>query len=123
MSKSSSDLFKKAILVAIGATAVTMEKVNSVIDELVEKGEMSEQQAKSFKSEVKEKAIAEKEAFEKKISDTIQNSISKVLKDMGVATVKDLDSLEARLNARIINEQTPTEKKHEENCGCEDCVK
>lgn len=104
MPKSTSELFRKAVLVAIGATAVTLEKVNSIVDELVEKGEMNEQQAKSFKEEVKEKAIAEKEAFEKKITDTVKTTVEKVLKDVGVATVKDLEALEEKINAKMTNE-------------------
>lgn len=113
MTKSTSELFRKAILVAIGATALTIEKVNSIIDELVEKGEISEQQAKSFKDDVKEKAVAEKDALETKILDATQNAVSKVFKDFGIATVKDLDALEKRLNAKISGEQLPEENKTE----------
>ena len=117
MSKSTSDLFRKAILVAIGATAVTVEKVNSVIDELVEKGEMSEQQAKSFKDEVKEKAMAEKETFEKKMQDVMQNTISKVMKDMGLVVRKDLEDLEKRLVNKIEGKSN-TQENQSGNCCC-----
>lgn len=127
MSKSRSELFRKAILVTIGATAMTVEKINSVIDELVDRGEMSEQQAKSFKEEVKEKTQAEKEGLEKRISDATHKAISKVLSEIGVATVKDLERLEKRLNAKIegkeyVEEVTCCKEKHHADCECEDCL-
>jgi polyhydroxyalkanoate synthesis regulator phasin len=101
MNKNTSDIFRKAILVAIGATAVTVEKINSLVDELVEKGEMSKQQAEDLKKEVKEKAVSEKEAIDSKIQSAIDKAISKVLKDIGVATVDDLHALEKRLLTKI----------------------
>ena len=103
MSKNTSELFRKAVLVALGATAVTVEKLNKVVDELVEKGEMSESQANDLKEEVKVKAKAEKEAFETKMSDSLQKAISKTIKEMGIATVTDLEALEKRINAKIEN--------------------
>ncbi|MGD9580557.1 MAG: phasin family protein [Vampirovibrionia bacterium] len=117
--KSTTDLFKKAILVAVGATAVTVEKVNSVIDELVDKGELSEGQAKSFKDEIKEKVHSEKEAFENKISSTTQKVISKVLKDIGVATKSDIEELEKKLTAKIEGKEYIAEVK-DHCCTCHD---
>ncbi|MEW5818612.1 MAG: hypothetical protein AB1782_00345 [Cyanobacteriota bacterium] len=128
MSKSRTELFKKAILVAVGATAVTVEKINGVIDELVAKGELSEGQAKSFKEEVKEKAKAEKESLEKKIQESTQKAVAKILKDIGIATVKDLEKLEKKLNAKIEGKEYIEEDcieiekvTHSECCDCDDC--
>ena len=117
MSKNTSELFKKAILVALGATAVTAEKINGLIDELVEKGEMNEQQAKSFKEEIKQKAMTEKATFENKIQDVIQKTISKIVKDMGLVTVKDLEELEKRLTSKISGAP-----QHEHGCQCDECT-
>lgn len=123
--KSTTDLFKKAILVAVGATAVTVEKVNSVIDELVDKGELSEGQAKSFKEEIKEKVHSEKEALETRVTSTTQKVISKVLKDIGVATRSDIEELEKKLTAKIEGteyqaEETEcqTDEAEESCCSC-----
>jgi polyhydroxyalkanoate synthesis regulator phasin len=100
-STSTSDILRKVILVAVGATAVTAEKVNSLVDELVEKGEMSKQQAEDLKEEVKEKSMQEKDAFENKFQATMDKAIAKVIKDMGIATVNDLNALEKRLLTKI----------------------
>lgn len=121
--KSTTDLFKKAILVAVGATAVTVEKINSIVDELVDKGELSEGQAKSFKEEIKEKVHSEKEALENRVTSTTQRVISKVLKDIGVATRSDIEKLEKKLTAKIEGtEYTPDEVDETDQCccGCEE---
>lgn len=111
------DIFKKALLVAIGATAVTFEKVYSYIDELVEKGEMSKEQALKFKEEIKTKAITEKEALENKIQETVNKAISKVIKEMGLATIKDLEDLEKRLTKK---DEDTTEEESCTECNCSD---
>ena len=134
MSRSTTDLFKKAVLVAVGATAVTVDKINGVVDELVDKGEMSEQQGKSFKEEIKEKARSEKESLEKRFTDITQKATTKVLREIGVVTKKDLEEMEERIIARLEGrciekhkqdcecEDCVEEKKHAEGCECEDCI-
>ncbi len=119
MARSTTDLFKKAVLVAVGATAVTVDKINGVVDELVDKGEMSEQQGKSFKTEIKDKARSEKESLEKRITDITQKATTKVLRDLGVVTKKDLEEMEERIIARI---EGRCIEKHQQDCECEDCI-
>jgi len=49
------DAFKKALLLGIGAMAATGEKVDSLIDELVAKGEVTAEEGKRILNEYKEK--------------------------------------------------------------------
>lgn len=81
------DGLKKLVLMGIGAAALTAEKSQQIVDELVKKGEITVEQGKELNQELKrnvkksfddiaaeaevKKAEAEKEAdsFEKKISD------------------------------------------------------
>ena len=81
------DGLKKLVLMGIGAAAMTAEKSQQIVDELVKKGEITVEQGKELNQELKrnvkksfddiaaeaevKKAEAEKEAdsFEKKISD------------------------------------------------------
>ena len=81
------DGIKKFLLMGIGAAAMTVERSQQVVDELVKKGELTVEQGKELNQELKrnvkksfddiaaeaevKKAEAEKEAdsFEKKISD------------------------------------------------------
>ena len=81
------DGLKKLVLMGIGAAALTAEKSQQIVDELVKRGEITVEQGKELNQELKrnvkksfddiaaaaevKKAEAEKEAdsFEKKISD------------------------------------------------------
>ena len=47
---------KKVILAGIGAIAITAEKSKALIDELVEKGELTVEQGKILNEELKHKA-------------------------------------------------------------------
>ena len=87
MDKILGDGLKKLVLMGIGAAALTAEKSQQIVDELVKRGEITVEQGKELNQELKrnvkksfddiaaeaevKKAEAEKEAdsFEKKISD------------------------------------------------------
>ena len=87
MDRKLGDGLKKLVLMGIGAAALTAEKSQQIVDELVKKGEITVEQGKELNQELKrnvkksfddiaaeaevKKAEAEKEAdsFEKKISD------------------------------------------------------
>jgi len=71
------DAFKKALLLGIGAMAATGEKVDSLIDELVAKGEVTAEEGKRILNEYKEK----------------------VKSDPNLATKTDLEEIKARLDA------------------------
>ena len=87
MDKLLGDGLKKLVLMGIGAAALTAEKSQQIVDELVKRGEITVEQGKELNQELKrnvkksfddiaaeaevKKAEAKKEAdsFEKKISD------------------------------------------------------
>ena len=87
MDRKLGDGLKKLVLMGIGAAALTAEKSQQIVDELVKRGEITVEQGKELNQELKrnvkksfddiaaeaevKKAEAEKEAdsFEKKISD------------------------------------------------------
>ena len=95
------DGLKKLVLMGIGAAALTAEKSQQIVDELVKRGEITVEQGKELNQELKrnvkksfddiaaeaevKKAEAEKEAdsFEKKISDM---------------TVEELENLKALIS-------------------------
>lgn len=74
-----SDNIKKVILAGIGAVAVTAEKSKELLDEMVEKGELTVEQGKvlneelkhNVKKTVKEKMDAVKPSPEEKLSDLL----------------------------------------------------
>lgn len=90
------DGLKKIILMGIGAAAMTAEKSQQVVDELVKKGELTVEQGKELNQELKRNvkksmeeasaAVDEKEAemdaktvsFEEKIADMSVDEIEKL---------------------------------------------
>ena len=99
MDRKLGDGLKKLVLMGIGAAALTAEKSQQLVDELVKKGEITVEQGKELNQELKrnvrksfddiaaetemKKAEVEKEAdsFEKKISDMTAEELEN-LKDL-----------------------------------------
>ncbi len=93
------ELWKKAFLVGLGATAVTVEKIQELANELVERGEMTQKDAKSFSEDLKERAMKEKEQLEKKVKDTVETQLSSAVKSLGLVTKADFDKLKKELDS------------------------
>lgn len=88
-----SDNIKKVILAGIGAVAVTAEKSRDLLDEMVEKGELTVEQGKVLNEELKHnikekvKAATEKKEAGKAVTDS---DISDLLSRMTPEQVKAL---------------------------------
>lgn len=59
----------KVFLAGIGALATTVEKSQSIVDDLVKKGELTVEQGKALNTELKRKASEAKESRESKADD------------------------------------------------------
>lgn len=96
--KQPSELWKKAFLIGLGATAATVEKIQELANELVERGEMSQKEAKSFSDDLMNKAMKEKDQFENRVKDTVDSYMKSVVKSMGLATREDIENLRAEMD-------------------------
>lgn len=96
-SKDPFEMWKKAFLIGLGATAVTVEKVQELVNELVERGEMTQKDAKSFSEDLKNRAMKEKEQFEAKMKETVDASIKSAVKNLGLVTREEFDALKAQV--------------------------
>lgn len=94
---SSKDVLKKVFLIGVGATVVTAEKIKEVVDELVEKGELSQQEGKSFAEDLKTRAVKEKEHFESRVKDTVEQYVHKAIDSLGLVKRDEFDALKAEL--------------------------
>lgn len=98
MDKMIGDGIKKFLLMGIGAAAVTVEKSQQVVDELVKKGELTVEQGKELNQELKrtvkknmdEAAQAGEEVAEK--AEKKADDFEKKIADM---TAEELESLKA----------------------------
>ncbi len=104
-----SDNIKKVILAGIGAVAVTAEKSKDLLDEMVEKGELTVEQGKVLNEELKHnikktvKGTADKKEADKTVSDS---DISDLISRM---TPEQL----AALKEKLAEKETAGEGKNE----------
>ena len=95
------DGLKKFLLVGIGAAAVTVEKSQQIVDELVKKGEITVEQGKELNQELQRNvkksfeevssAAKEKEAEAEKEADALEKKIAGMTADE-LKNLKDLIS-------------------------------
>ncbi|WP_440944998.1 phasin family protein [Methanosarcina sp. T3] len=84
---------RKLGLIGAGLWAMTEERVNELVKDLVDKGDISKEEGKKVVQDVLEESRKQRVDLEKKISDKMQEAISKA----DVFTRKDMHELESRL--------------------------
>ncbi|MCL5104831.1 MAG: hypothetical protein M1133_12055 [Armatimonadetes bacterium] len=89
------DMLKKSLAFTIGAAELSAEKLRSFADEMVQRGEVSKEDAKKFVDDVSRKADDEK----KSIQDWMREQASKMLQQAGAAEAARVDKLEERVAA------------------------
>lgn len=101
------DNLKKLLLAGIGAVAVTAEKSKDVLDELVEKGELTVEQGKALNEELKhniKKTV--KENVNVSVKPSSPEELDELLEKM---TPEQIEELRARLNA--LDEESETDEQ------------
>lgn len=88
-----SDLIKKLLYAGIGAVALTKEKAEEIIDELVKKGDIAKEEKASVLSNILKAADKRKGEIQKFIKDEIQ----KGLKVLDVPTREEFDQLKKKV--------------------------
>lgn len=84
---------RKLGLIGAGLWAITEDKVNDLVKELIDKGDISKEEGKKAIQDMLEERKKQKLDLEKKISEKIQESISKT----DVFAKKDMHELESRI--------------------------
>lgn len=88
-----SEMFRKMALFGIGAIAISQERIEKFVDDMVEKGELNREEGKKFVQEV----LSEKERQCKEVKEEIGRKVKDVMEDGGMATKKDVEELSTRL--------------------------
>ena len=88
------EFIRKGFLLGIGTMAVGKEKLEKKLNELVEKNELTKDEAKSLMKSYMEKGEAKKEEWSEKSAQKAKQSA----KEAGIATENDI----AQLNEKII---------------------
>ena len=87
------DLIKKSFFAGIGALALTEEKIHEVIDEFVQKGELSQKEGESLVNEL-QKVIDENKA---KVTAMIDEHVKSLMEELNLVTKDDLAEMEQNL--------------------------
>lgn len=87
------DLLRKAKLFGLGVLDFTKEKVETVVEDMVKRGELSETETPQAIAEIMERAKSEQEAFMNKLKAVVEMVIS----GAGLARTADLEALEKRV--------------------------
>ena len=85
---------RKLGLIGAGLWAMTEDKINDLVKDLVDKGDISKEEGKKAIQDMLEESKKQKVDLEKKISEKIQDSISKA----DIFTRKDMRELESRVD-------------------------
>jgi len=87
------DIIKKSLYLGLGVASFTKEHVESVVDELIEKGQLS----KDEKSKAIKDIFDKIEKEEKEVQKKIQKVVKEVLDKAGGATQRDIENLQKRI--------------------------
>lgn len=88
------DLIKKGLALGLGLAVASKEQIEKVVDELVNKGEVSASESKELVEELVRKGEQEQE----KLKDKVRGYLRELLSELDLPTKTDLKSLESRID-------------------------
>lgn len=84
------ELMKKFMLTGLGLAVKTKDEIESIVNEMVKQGKMSEKEGELFLNELTAKYENQRKSLEQKIEKTVNDT----LKRMNLATRKELEELQ-----------------------------
>ncbi len=87
------DLLKKALSLGLGALLVSKDKIEDVVNELVKKGELGQEEGKNLVNELVEKGEASMNELEVKIEKIVKN----VTEKLNLPTRKELNEIKSEI--------------------------
>lgn len=89
-----SDYLRKGFLLGLGAAVSGKEKFEQKVKELVEKNELTQEQARTVLDNFMEKGSSKKDEWDEKS----REKKKELARESGLATTDDIDELRARIN-------------------------
>ena len=87
------DSLRRVLLASVGVVALTIEEIGDLVDKLVERGEIAEQEGKKLINEIKEKRKTKTDEAEDMASSRMREMMDK----MDVPTKSDIEDLSAKI--------------------------
>jgi len=85
---------QKMMLAGIGAFALTREKAEQVVNEMVKKGQVQGEDAESVLDDLMERGEQERDVLKK----TIRTEFDRIKNDMNLITKKELEEISERIS-------------------------
>jgi polyhydroxyalkanoate synthesis regulator phasin len=86
------ELVEELLLASLGAAALTREKVETVVDDLVVRGRISREEASRLVDE-----LSPSSARGRRLTERAANTLSGIFRDLGLATDREYAELELRV--------------------------
>jgi len=87
------DFVKRTIWIGAGLAAMTAEKIEETVKEIVNRGHMSEKEGKEFIDDLIEKSKKAK----KDLGERVENAVQDTLQRLKIPSRKEVDELKARI--------------------------
>lgn len=87
------DLIERTLLLGVGAASITLDKIQSLVDEFVKRGQLTREEGQKLVEDVAERAKVESTGLKGKAVETYQDT----LQTLGIATMDSVDELERRI--------------------------
>lgn len=84
---------RRVLLASVGVVALTIEEIGELVDKLVERGEIAEQEGKKLVIEIKEKRKKKTDEAE----DMASSRITEMMDKMDIPTKSDIEDLSAKI--------------------------
>ena len=90
---------RKVVLASVGAVALAQDAAEDLVNKLVERGEIAEEDGRKLVGEMKERRKKQPGAGAGKVSEEVDRRVQDVMDRMNVPTKADIDALSAKITA------------------------
>jgi polyhydroxyalkanoate synthesis regulator phasin len=104
------DVIRKSMLAGVGALVFTEEKIKELVNEFVQKGELSQKEGESLVQEF-QKVVGEQKT---KVTDMVDDQVKKILKELHLVTKNDLAEVEQSLKKELAKIEKQLDKLEKE---------
>jgi polyhydroxyalkanoate synthesis regulator phasin len=104
------DIFEKTLYLGLGIVSMTKDRAEEIINDLVERGKVSENESAKAVRDLMSRAEKERNALDTKINEAIE----KAVKGMHLATRQDIEEINRKLDELMEKPKTSAKSKRTE---------
>jgi poly(hydroxyalkanoate) granule-associated protein len=93
------EMARKVLLAGIGVVALTQEEAEKIVNKLIERGEIAEQDGRKLIKDLMEKRKRKATEVQVEAEDELEKRMEDVLAKMNIASKSDIESLNRKLTA------------------------